>query len=208
MLDAELIKKVRPFTLLSPGKLKSLKRLATLVNAKGIEGDFVECGTYKGGSAAMVATELTPGRHLWLYDSFQGMPPVREIDGVGAREAVGMCRADQEDVIEALSVVGLPQTQYTIRKGMFDQTFKEPLPKRVALLHCDADWYDSVTIVLETFYPLVEPGGVVVLDDFGWWEGTREAFYDFCIKHGEKPLLERLEMDQAYWIKGKAHNRD
>jgi O-methyltransferase len=81
------------------------------------------------------------------------------------------------------------------------------LPERVALLHCDADWYDSVHIVLRTFYPLIPPGGCVILDDFGYWEGCREAFYDFCLQRGEKPLLERLEADQAYWIKGKTHNR-
>jgi len=188
--ETDLLKKVQPYTLLSPGKLSNLRRLAKLVNERGVEGDFVECGTYKGGSAAMLSTMLPPSRHLWLYDSFQGMPQVTERDGEGAKSAVGKCVAAEKDVIEALNVFGLPDSQYTIREGWFKDTFKEPLPQKDELLHCDADWYASV-----------------ILDDFGCWEGSREAFYDFCFKYELKPLIERLEGDQAYWIKGKAHNR-
>ena len=99
----------------------------------------------------MLATVLTPERHLWLYDSFEGMPPVSEVDREDAKEWVGKLVASEEDVMQVLTSVGLSNTQYTIRKGWFNQTFREPLPRSVALLHCDADWYDSVSIVLETF---------------------------------------------------------
>ena len=206
-LDAKLLQQVRPYTLGSVKKLSNLKRLASSIRERGVEGDFVECGTYKGGSAAVLATEMNPGLHLWLYDSFEGMPAAEEVDGTDAGAWVGKLGASEEDVKEVLSIVGLSHEQYTIRKGWFDQTFLQPLPERVALLHCDADWHASVTAVLETFYPRVAEGGVVILDDFGWWEGCREAFYDFCAKHGEKPLLERVDCDQAYWIKGKTNNR-
>ncbi|MDQ5844593.1 MAG: TylF/MycF family methyltransferase [Acidobacteriota bacterium] len=206
-LDTKLLQQVRPYTLASVKKLGNLKRLASSTTARGIAGDFVECGTYKGGSAAVLGSALGPERHLWLYDSFEGMPEVKAVDGTDANEWVGKLRASDEDVKEVLTSVGLSPNQYTIRKGWFDQTFLQPLPERVALLHCDADWHASVTVVLETFYPRVAEGGVVVLDDFGWWEGCREAFYDFCARHGEKPLLERMDCDQAYWIKGKTNNR-
>lgn len=205
--ELRLLKKVRPYTLLTPAKLRSLKTLALAMDSRGVPGDFVECGTYKGGSAAVLATTLSDQRHLWLYDSFQGMPEVTERDGEGAKSAVGLCRADQSDLLEIFSSLNIPPGRYTVRPGMFDQTFKEPLPERVALLHCDCDWYDSVSLVLQTFYPLIPRGGCIVLDDFGWWEGTREAFYDFCAKVGERPLLERVGADQAYWIKGREHNR-
>lgn len=205
--DKELLDTVAPYTLCSPGKLKTLRQLARSLNLRSVEGDFVECGAFKGGSAAVIATELTPSRHLYLYDSFMGMPPVRDVDGEEAKKHVAKVVGSEEAVVDVLARVGAAETSYTIRKGWFEQSFKEPLPAKVALLHCDADWYDSVSLVLETFYPLVPEGGCVVLDDFGWWEGCREAFYDFCFRHGEKPLLERVELDQAYWIKGRRHNR-
>jgi len=204
----KLLEKVKPYTMSSRLKLRSLKNLAELVNENKVPGDFVECGTFKGGSAAIISTALTPARRLWLFDSFEGLPDVKDIDGVDSKEWVGKCRAAEEDVIEALTNVGASPNQYLLRKGWFQETFRGELPGQVALLHCDADWYDSVLLTLETFYERIPPGGVVVLDDFGWWEGCREAFYDFCNRHGEKPLLERVDCDQAYWIKGKTDNRD
>jgi O-methyltransferase len=206
--EEKLMDRVRPYTMSSRLKLKNLKRLAELVNRNGVPGDFVECGTFKGGSAAVISTALTPERRLWLFDSFEGLPDVKEIDGQESKEWVGKCRAAEDDVSEALAKVGTSSDQYLIRKGWFQETFKADLPKQVALLHCDADWYDSVLLTLETFYDRIPSGGAVVLDDFGWWEGCREAFYDFCSRHREKPLLERVDCDQAYWIKGKTDNRD
>ena len=95
-----------------------------------------------------------------------------------------------------------------IRKGLFIQTFKQTLPQRIALLHIDGDWYESVLLTLETFYPLVADGGVIILDDFGFWEGCRRAFYEFCRKYRVEPLIERVGDTQAYWIKGKQHQRE
>jgi O-methyltransferase len=206
--EEKLMDRVRPYTMSSRLKLKNLKRLAELVNQNEVPGDFVECGTFKGGSAAVISTTLTPERRLWLFDSFEGLPDVKEIDGVDSKAWVGKCRAAEDDVIEALAKVGASPSQYLLRKGWFQETFQQELPEQVALLHCDADWYDSVLLTLETFYERIPPGGVVVLDDFGWWEGCREAFYDFCSKHAEKPLLERVDCDQAYWVKAKTNNRD
>jgi len=187
--------------------LKSLARLARLVDEAKIEGDFVECGTYKGGSAAVIAHYMKAHRHLWLYDSFQGLPPATEVDGADAQEWTGKCYGTETEVLELMKAAGVPENRFTLMKGWFNETFKEHLPEKVAFLHCDADWYDSVLLVLETFYPRMENGAVIVLDDFGAWEGCREAFYDFCQKHNVKPLLERVAQAQAFWVKGKTTNR-
>lgn len=203
-----LLTQVEPYTYCGERKLRSLIQLCEYLNTNHIPGDFVECGTYKGGSAAVLSTQLSHDRHLWLYDSFQGMPPTSDKDGYAAKQWVGRCFASVAEVEEVLQIVGMTPTQYTIQAGWFEQTFQQPLPETVALLHCDADWYDSVLLVLETFYPRIPVGGCIVLDDFGFWEGCREAFYDFCYKHHEKPVIERVDVDQAYWIKGKTHNRD
>ncbi len=206
MLDSALLDRIRPFTMCPLDRLETLASICQYLNATQIPGDFVECGTYKGGSAALISVYLE-SRHLWLYDSFAGMPETTTIDGEDAKQWIGECRAAIEDVHEVMHRVGTSEARYTIRKGWFETTFQEPLPQQVALLHCDADWYESVTLVLETFYPLMPIGGCVVLDDFGCWEGCREAFYDFCQRHREKPLLERVSTDQAFWIKGRLHNR-
>lgn len=204
----EIYKKVQPYTLTTPERINSLISLADYCNDNKIEGDFVECGTYKGGSAAVLSMCMGEGRHLWLYDSFKGMPETIDKDGQDAAMYVGECAATAADVKEAMRTISTPDDKYSIFEGWFEDTFKaENLPEKVALLHCDADWYNSVTLVLNTFYDRIPDGGCIVLDDFGYWEGCREAFYDFCSKKGIKPLLERVGSTQAYWIKGKEANR-
>jgi O-methyltransferase len=202
-----LVERIKAYTMCDSERIRSLIDLSLYLNSQQIEGDFVECGTYKGGAAAILSKYMGQDRHLYLYDSFEGMPETSPKDGAEAAKWVGKCLGTIEDVREAMKLVSTGDEQYTIKKGWFEQTFREQLPNKVALLHCDADWYNSVMLVLETFYPLVVEGGCVVLDDFGYWEGCREAFYDFCVRHNEKPLLERVGASQAYWIKHKLSNR-
>ena len=149
MKDPEeiLINQVRPYTLCSEEKLKSLISLGEYLNKAGIQGDFVECGTSKGGSAAVLSKYLGDYRHLWLYDSFEGMPETTDKDGVGAKKWIGKCVGSIEDVRKVMNIVLTSKESYSIKKGWFRQTFRDKLPERVALLHCDVDWYESVTIV-------------------------------------------------------------
>jgi O-methyltransferase len=207
-LSPELIQALADYTLCTPNRLNNLWRLAQYMDIHNVAGDIVECGTYKGGTAAALASTMGKNqRHLWLYDSFEGMPETTEKDGVDASHWVGKCVAAQADVEAALALVGLGGDRYTIRPGWFSQSFQQPLPEQIALLHCDADWYESVTEVLDTLYDRIVVGGCVVFDDFGFWEGCREAVFDFCKKRNIAPLIERIGPDQAFWIKGRTHNR-
>jgi O-methyltransferase len=207
-LPPEFIQAMADYTLCTPNRLNNLWRLAKYMDIHNIEGDFVECGTYKGGTAAVLASTMAHSqRHLWLYDSFEGMPATTEKDGDEAKPWVGKCVAAQSDLEAALALVPLAIDRYTIRPGWFTQTFQQPLPDKIALLHCDADWYASVTEVLETLYERIVEGGCIVFDDFGFWEGCREAMFDFCGRRGIAPLIERVGPDQAFWIKGRTHNR-
>jgi O-methyltransferase len=180
-----LLNKIQPYTMCTEERLLNLIKLANYVNSQGIEGDFVECGTYKGGTAALLSKYMNENRHLWIYDSFEGMPSTSDKDGEEAKKWVGECVGSVENVKKIMKLVSTPSEKFTIKKG----------------------WYDSVALVLDTFYELVTIGGCVILDDFGYWEGCREAFYDFCMKNDEKPLIERVGNTQAFWIKGLFHNR-
>ncbi|GAC1404449.1 MAG: hypothetical protein NVSMB56_19020 [Pyrinomonadaceae bacterium] len=204
------LQRIRSYSMSDIRLLEELNTLAHDVIAQKVVGDFVECGVCNGGSAAAVACALRDtDRRLWLYDSFQGLPEPIECDGGLAREFVGKCLGAEENVREALRLSEFPEERYTIRKGWFHETFPlRPLPDAVAILHIDADWYDSVMLTLNTFYDLVPDGGVIILDDFGHWEGCREAFYDFVAERKIKPLLERFGHTQAFWVKNREHNRD
>jgi lipopolysaccharide transport system ATP-binding protein len=200
-VEDQLFALLQPYTLCSRDRLENIAQLSAQLNKQNVPGDFVECGTYKGGSAALLSRFLNSERQLWLYDSFQGMPPTSAKDGKDAADWVGKCAAEISDVKEILGYVSAPLEKCHIKPGWFQETFQQPLPEQVALLHCDADWYESVILVLNTFYDRIPRGGCIVLDDFGYWEGCREAFYEFCKQRDEKPLLERVGSTQAYWIK-------
>lgn len=204
----DLLKIVRPYSLYSEHSLAMILALALL--ARDVEGDFVECGVANGGTAAMLAATLKtqPGKELWLYDTFEGMPePTRE-DGPDAQSYVGAAKGSEATVREVLSKVGFNIHQSRLIRGLFQETFKQTLPDKIALLHIDADWYESVFIALETLVPRVVDGGVIILDDFGHWEGTRLAFYEYCAQHGLAPLVERYGHTQMFWRKGQENTRD
>jgi O-methyltransferase len=206
-LDPRL-KKVRQYTMCPKDALESILNISQTLRDAGIPGDIVECGVCDGGTAALLGSTIgLEKRRLWLYDSFEGMPVPTEADGSEAAEWVGKCVGSEEKVKSILSQCGVPKESTVIRKGWFEDSFKQALPEQVALLHIDADWHSSVTLCLDTFYDRVAPGGYIILDDFGYWEGCREAFYDFCSRRGIKPLLERAGIFQAHWIKGEVHHR-
>ena len=209
LLASRELKAISAFSMSDLPRLENLNRLAVETVRRDIPGDFVECGVYNGGSAAAVACGIRDtARRVWLYDSFAGMPDIGELDGPSAQDFVGKCVGDEAKVHSAMRLARFPTESYEIRKGWFQDTFTAtPLPKAVSILHIDADWYDSVMLTLDTFYDLVPDDGLIVLDDFGWWEGCREAFYDFAAKRNIKPLLERFGPTQAYWVKGCTNNR-
>lgn len=192
-------------------RLLQLADLGKITSADGIPGDIVECGVFNGGSAAaiVIGSGMDSQRKAYLFDSFEGMPEPGGLDGKEAEEWTGRCVGSPDRVREIFRTIGFPEANLNIRKGWFDETFSvDPLPKNIAILHIDADWYQSVLTSLESFYDSVSEGGIIILDDFGHWEGCREAFYDFCTQKGIKPLLERTGDTQAYWRKGTVHNRN
>ncbi len=208
-MDKKILEAVQPYTMLDRFRLESLSSLAEQVVRENVPGDFVECGVCNGGSAAVLAAGLTgsPEKKMWLYDTFEGIPAPGPRDPQEAAALAGQMKGDIRKVREIFSKTNFPEDRLRIMKGEFAETFRS-LPSQAALVHIDADWYESVLLCLRTFYPLVPDGGMIILDDFGWWEGTRRAFYDFCAEQRTAPLLERCgRLTQAYWIKGREHCR-
>jgi O-methyltransferase len=190
----------------SVSDLQCLFQLGVELDASGIRGDIVECGVCNGGSAAALALGArSEDRRFWLYDSFEGLPTPGPRDGGEAQRLIGGMAGDLGNVNALLDEVELDVSRRVVKKGWFADTFRQELPEAVALLHIDADWHDSVLLALETFYPLMEPGGVVVIDDFGYWEGARKAFFAFCSSEGIAPLVHRHGPSILYWYTGESY---
>jgi hypothetical protein len=80
--------------------------------------------------------------------------------------------------------VGVSLARVKIIAGWFDATLRKVDVDRIAILHIDADWYESVKLVLDVFYDKVVPGGYIILNDYNAWSGCNRAYSDFLIENG------------------------
>jgi O-methyltransferase len=193
---------IRRNTMLGPERIQNLARLAQRIEDEEIPGDVVECGVYRGGSAAILARQATHsrlGRTVWLFDAFQGMPPATASDGPQASSWVGNLRSSPQRVERLLRRTGAEMTRVRIVAGLFQETFRGTHIDQIALLNIDADWYESVKLCLETFYDAVAAGGIVSIDDYGLWPGCRQAVDEFI---QNRRLAIRMQMvdESAGWF--------
>jgi O-methyltransferase len=207
---AKLIWTVKPnFTMVKSKNLMNLYNLVQKANSMSLDGDIVECGVWNGGSAALMAfaclqNNAVNDRLLWLFDSFAGLPPPGPRDGTTENKYYfpGLNEGSIEKVEKAFRKLSLPMDSVKIFPGWFENTLTKAEIDRIAILHVDADWYSSVMSVLQAFYKKVVPGGFVVLDDYGYWEGCNRAFEDFVSQNKIEGIkLEQVDSTGAYFQK-------
>lgn len=201
---------VRPIlgsTMLSLPRLLNLQRLAGQLIDEGVPGDFIECGTWRGGSGALLAragAAAMPPRKTWFCDSYQGLPRPSRIDGWYAQLWTGHVQASPADVEACLASLGVSLEQVEIVAGWFDEVLPGLATGQLALLHIDCDWYDSVTTCLDHLYDRVAVGGFVVIDDYGYWPGCRRAVEDFLARRGIDAELVVVDATGRYFRKTDA----
>jgi len=199
-----LAHRLRRYTALFPLRLCNLYRLSREIDRLSVPGDVVECGVYNGGSAALMAsicTRSSADRKIWLFDSFEGLPQPTEKDGQKARDCCWWCHGDLSMVRGVFDKLGIPEPRTRIVKGWFHETFPRVDIPEIALLHIDADWYESVKLCFERFYDRVRPGGFIVIDDYGHWEGARRATDEFLAKLAINARLTRVDYTGRYFQK-------
>ena len=186
---------------------RTLMRLAREAERRGIPGALVDCGVWNGGSTAMLAAG-GPTRPVYAFDSFEGLPEPSEQDGPESAGQGGWCHGSEALVREAIARF-VPGADLRIRAGWFTDTFPAASEEidRVAVLHCDGDWYESVLLTLETFYPKVAPGGYVVIDDYGHWIGARRATDEYRDRVGDHTPLRRIDYTGRWWRKPESARR-
>jgi O-methyltransferase len=220
--DAEewaIMERVRPFTMTSDERISAMVRAARYVVGAGIPGDLVECGVWRGGS--MMAAALTliglgvRDRALHLFDTFEGMtePTEADVDYEGAAaaprflsqrtgpNASAWCYASLEDATANLASTGYPADRIRFVKGRVEDTLPGEAPERIAILRLDTDWYESTLHELRHLYPRLAVGGVLLVDDYGHWEGCRKATDEYLATLASPPMLCRLDYAAAIAVK-------
>lgn len=191
---------VRPYTMLPYKRLAKLAELADECNRLNVPGAFVECGTYRGGSAAILAT-IGAQRPVHVFDSFQGCPTPREVDisRNGRLGQEGEACADEAWISQLFLALGL---RGNIHSGWFSDSV--PQAKRdvgpIALLHLDCDWYASVRVCLECLWSSVVRGGFIIIDDVFYWRGAEISLREFYARKGTPLHIVRTDRSGG-WIR-------
>jgi len=213
-----LLRIVRPYTMVSYRRLRNVYELAETAERDRIQGAFVECGVWKGGCAgvmAFVSKQHGSKRAIHLFDSFEGLPDPTENDGEKAVSYMHMvrmgrysskykCDVPLETVQELLfEKLRIPETDVLFHKGWFKNTIPSQTNRigKIAILRLDADWYESTRICLDHLYDNVVPGGFVILDDYGYWQGCRKAADEFFRKRNIRPKLYKIDAGGYYFFK-------
>lgn len=200
-LDASL------YTMLSYPRLSKLYEAACQLHKERIDGSFVECGVWNGGSAGIVAAAQNDNsRHSWLFDSWEGLPEPSEYDISYAGEpgTKGDLLGSEDKVRELLfQKLKLSQETTHLIKGWFNDTL--PVHKKhigdIALLHLDCDWYKSVKFCLNELYDSVIQGGFIFIDDYGHWSGCKKAVDEFVTERNLKIDLIEIDYTGVYFQK-------
>ncbi len=202
--DAEVWRRVAPFTMTTPGKVHALTRSVEYVVSRPVKGALVECGVWRGGGMMAIALTLLrlgeTDRELYLFDTFEGMTePGAEDVKQGGRHAADILQHETRDspiwavasideVREAILSVGYPEERIHLVQGAVEQTLPGAAPAEVALLRLDTDWYSSTKHELVHLYPRLASGGVLIIDDYAYWRGARQAVDEY-IRENELALL-------------------
>lgn len=220
VLHKETLKLVKDFTMTSPERLYGLIEAVKYISKNKIEGDIVECGVWRGGSMMAVANTLLSindtQRNLYLFDTFDGMSEPDsnkdlDMNQIDAQTYLSKHKKSEDDFIWAyapldsvkqnLFSTGYPKENINFIRGKVEETLPYNKIKEIAVLRLDTDWYASTKHEMEVLFPLIKKGGVLIIDDYGHWEGAKQAIDEYIQENDVLILLNRLDYSGRMAIK-------
>jgi hypothetical protein len=220
-----IIEQVRPYSMVPDDALSLTIEQTIAAVESGRPGDLVECGTWKGGAsfAMLLAQRHAFGRivkPVWMFDSFEGMPPAQPYDGPLAvnwqSDTQGPmyfdnCRASLESVRATAEQFGFTEQDAILVPGWFDQTVPMRLPelaaRGIAMLRVDCDWRDPVRFVLDKLASLVPEEGTIIIDDYFAWDGCARAVHEYLAANDLPYRIRSLPSFSCAWMVKRAARR-
>lgn len=212
-----IILAAKPFTMTSVERMATLINAVTYVSQNGLAGDIAECGVWRGGSMMTVALTLMAlgdlSRSLYLFDTFEGMSSPtdddRSLDGVSAdlqldRDPQGSgiwCYASLDEVRANILSTGYPEQKIHLLKGKVEDTIPQSMPSQLSLLRLDTDWYESTKHELMHLYPILTEKGILIIDDYGHWQGAKKAVDEYFAELDSNIYLHRIDYTGRILVK-------
>lgn len=218
--ERNLITECGQYSMTGPIRMWALVQSINYVRRNSIAGDFVECGVWKGGNLALMQKMVEMyklDRKVYGFDTFEGMsePTEHDIDYAGNLASKMM---EQKEKIDGVSNVhafaGLSQVKQNLAsvgitdsvklvQGKVEDTLQieENIPAKISILRLDTDWYESTKFELERLYPRLTHGGVLIIDDYGHFQGAKKAVDEFFEDLGEDVWLHYIDYTCRLMIK-------
>ena len=195
----------RKFSMISNDRILSNISCVEYVIENNIDGDIVEIGVWKGGSILSMILTLEKlssfNRNIHLYDTFSGMTEPSDVDinfkNIPANEFLKLridlenCKSTLDEVVNnILNNSSYPKDLIKYHVGDIVKT--DFIPEKISILRLDTDWYESTKFELNNFYDKVTSGGIIIVDDYGFWKGSKKAVDEFLI---DKPEIKIIPID-------------
>jgi O-methyltransferase len=213
-MNKRICNSVRNYTMTSAERVNALIEATKYLIKEKIDGAFVECGVWKGGSVmamALTLKELGEAREIYLYDTFSGMSAPSQDDGEAAHKIFSKNRTSEnssnwlfcpiEEVKGNILETGYPTEKCHFIQGKVEDTIPKESPQKIALLRLDTDLYESTKHELTHLFPRLSPKGVIILDDYGFWKGARKAVDEYIMENKLCILLNRIDNQGRIAIK-------
>ncbi|MDH4095368.1 MAG: TylF/MycF family methyltransferase [Betaproteobacteria bacterium] len=195
-------------TMIGIKRLDALHFCVEDVLDRGVPGDFIETGVWRGGACIFMRGVLkvrgVTDRIVWLADSFQGLPPP---DVARYPQDAGLDFSHRkelaiplEEVQENFRRYGLLDEQVQFLKGWFHDTLPGAPVERLAVLRLDGDLYQSTMDALTSLYPKLERGGYAIVDDYSI-DACRQAVGDYRARHGISEEIVPIDWSGVLWRK-------
>ncbi|MBI4623788.1 MAG: class I SAM-dependent methyltransferase [Verrucomicrobia bacterium] len=215
--EREILRAVQPYTMTSPERIAAMILAVKHIVAHRVPGAVVECGVWRGGS--MMAAALTlralgdTTRPLYLFDTFEGMTEPTSMDVSFSGDAASAllaeaekgseiwCHASIEDVRQNIRSTGYPAEQLHLVSGKVENTIPDSAPSEIALLRLDTDWFESTQHELIHLYRRLRQWGVVIVDDYGHWQGARAALDGYLASLPHPTFLHRVDYTGRLFVK-------
>jgi hypothetical protein len=181
------------------------------VIVRGVPGDFIETGVWRGGACifmrALLKTYGVTDRTVWVADSFEGLPPPDEKKYPADRgmffNEVRALAIPIEEVQDNFRAYGLLDDQVRFLKGWFKDTLPTAPIERLSVLRLDGDLYESTIDALGALYHKLSPGGYAIVDDFHI-EACRQAITDFRRERAIDDPIRTIDRNSVFWQKTRA----
>ena len=218
--DIEIIKSVKPFTLTSIERRFALIQAVNYIIKNKIAGDIVECGVWKGGSIMAIAKTLLTlksyDKELYLFDTFEGMPKPKEFDVASYDNRMAIkqfedlkindnssnwSKIELDEVRNNVFSTKYNKEKFHFIKGKVEDTIPEFSPETISILRLDTDWYEFTRHELIHLFPRLVKGGVIIIDDYGYWKGAKKAVDEYFTENNIPILLNRIDTTGRIGIK-------